>query len=306
MDSIKGIHSNHNILISEYLNARGILPKKKELAPKIHAGCSGWSYEDWVGPFYPKEAKPKDYLGLYSSVFDSVEIDSTFYRIPNQFMVSQWKKNTPDNFTFCPKFPRKVTHELKLQNATSTVAFFYKTLGALGTKLGPMCIQMPPSFKYERGMKDLENFLSNDTKSGLRYAIEFRHDSWFRDDVYKLLESHNVALCWSLNQYLKEVPTKLTSNFVYSRMVGERDIEDFSSTQKDRSKESKQVSDRIKSVAGSIEDAFIFFNNHFAGFGPESVNEFRRLSGLMEMDYSKLSVDAPKNLDSSQASLGDF
>ena len=282
---------------------------EKTAQKKIHAGCSGWSYEDWLGPFYPKDAKPKDFLRLYSSVFDTVEIDSSFYRIPNRFMISQWKKNTPENFVFCPKFPKKITHDLKLQNVTSTLDFFYKTISGLGSKLGPMVVQMPPSFRYEKSMKDLENFVSNEIKPGFRHAIEFRHASWFRQDVYKLLETRNVSLCWSLNQYLKEPPPKmLTSDFVYARMVGERDITTFNVPQKDRSKESKEMADAIESVEPSIQDAFIFFNNHFAGFGPESVNEFRRLVGLMEMDYSKLSaVSSSTGLsDSKQASLADF
>jgi uncharacterized protein YecE (DUF72 family) len=283
----------------------------RDLQKKIHVGCSGWSYEDWLGPFYPKDAKPKDYLRLYSSVFDCVEIDSSFYRIPNSFMISQWKKNTPDEFLFSPKFPKKITHELKLQNVSSTLTFFYKTLAGLGGKLGPLVLQMPPSFKYEKGMKDLTNFIQNEMQHNdqFRHAIEFRHTSWFREDVYKLLESNNVSLCWSINQYLKEgTPAKLTSNFVYVRMVGERDITTFDQKQKDRSKESKAMADQVKSVSGSIDDAFIFFNNHFAGFGPESVNEFRRLSGLMEMDYSKLSASGSnvEMQDSRQASLGDF
>lgn len=248
-----------------------------------------------------------DYLRLYSSVLDTVEIDSSFYRIPNQFMISQWKKNTPEGFIFCPKVPKKITHELKLQNISNNLSFFYRTTAGLGSKLGPMVFQMPPSFKYEKGVKDLENLLSKEIKDGFRHAIEFRHKSWFRSEVYKLLESHNVALCWSLNQYI-ETPTLLTSNFVYARMVGERDITDFSTTQKDRSKESKNIADAIKSVEGSIEEGFIFFNNHFAGFGPESVNEFRRLSGLMELDYSKLStLDSGFEVPGAkQASLTDY
>jgi uncharacterized protein YecE (DUF72 family) len=281
-----------------------------DLSIKIHVGCSGWSYEDWLGPFYPKDAKPKDFLRLYSSVFDCVEIDSSFYRIPNSFMITQWKKNTPEGFLFSPKFPKKITHELKLQNVSSPLTFFYKTLTGLGDKLGPLVLQMPPSFKYEKGIKDLTNFMQNEMQhKGFRHAIEFRHTSWFRDDVYKLLESNNVSLCWSINQYLKdETPAKLTSNFAYVRMVGERDITTFNQKQKDRSQESKEMAEKVKSVSGSLDDAFIFFNNHFAGFGPESVNEFRRLSGLMEMDYSKLSTTSA-NLevqDSRQASLADF
>jgi uncharacterized protein YecE (DUF72 family) len=283
---------------------RSSAPPEKEI--KIHAGCSGWSYEDWVGPFYPKGAKPKDYLKLYSSVFDAVEIDSSFYRIPNQFMISQWKRNSSPGFIFCPKFPKKITHELKLQNVTSTLAFFYKTLAGLGEKLGPLVVQLPPSFKYDKGMPLLTNFVSNELKPGFRHAIEFRHASWFRDDVYRLLESNNVSFCWSITQYV-ETPTRLTSNFIYARMVGERDITKFNEIQKDRSEQIKEMSEKVKGMAGSADDAFIFFNNHFAGFGPESVNEFRRLSGLIEMDYHKLSdSQGGEPAQSFQKSLADF
>ncbi len=257
---------------------------------RIRVGCSGWSYEDWVGPFYPKQAKPKDFLRLYSTAFDAVEIDSSFYRIPNQFMVSQWKKNTPDNFVFCPKFPKKMTHDFKLENAGSTVNFFYKTLAGLGDKLGPIVIQLPPSFKYEKGFPILEKFISSDLKTAhFRHAVEFRHKSWFRDDVYNLLEANNVSFCWSITQYVT-TPTKVTSDFIYTRMVGERDITKFNETQKDRSKQMNEMSDAVKSSIGSVDDAFIFFNNHFAGFGPESVNEFKRLLGLMETDYKKMQL----------------
>ncbi len=265
-------------------------------------GCSGWSYEDWVGPFYPKDAKPKDFLKLYSSVFDVVEIDSSFYRIPNQFMISKWKRNTPDDFIFCPKFPRKITHELKLENVSNTLSFFYKTLAGLGEKLGPLVIQLPPSFKYEKGLPILTDFIS-ELKTGFRHVVEFRHKYWFRDDVYKLLESKNVSFCWAITQYL-ESPHELTSDFVYTRMVGERDIIKFNEIQKDRSEQMKEMSSAVNDVVGSVDDAFIFFNNHFAGFGPESVSEFRRLLGLMEMDLGKIGSEVVQV--SFQKSLADF
>lgn len=269
----------------------------------IHVGCSGWSYEDWVGPFYPKDSKPKDYLKHYSTVFDCVEIDSSFYRIPNQFMVSQWKGNTQDNFVFCPKFPKKITHDLKLQNISSTLSFFYKSVGGLGKKLGPLVIQLPPSFKYEKGMQVLTDFIS-ELKGDFRHAIEFRHKSWYREDVYKLLENHNISFCWSINQYA-ETPKRITSDFIYTRMVGERDITRFDEIQKDRTEQMKEMSGTIKETIGSVDDAFIFFNNHFAGFGPESVNEFRRLLGLMEMDFANTGsvLDSPASY---QKSLADF
>lgn len=254
---------------------------------KLRVGCSGWSYEDWVGPFYPTGTKPKEYLGLYSSTFTSVEIDSSFYRIPNQYMIALWKKNTPDGFLFCPKFPRKITHEQKLQNSSDTLGFFSKTLAGLGSKLGPMVLQLPPSFRYNGGVKVFETFVGQ-LKSGFRYAVEFRHNSWFRDDVYKLLEEANISLVWSINQYVRS-PTKLTADFIYARMVGEdREITKFSGIQRDATNQMKEMADSVKESIGSTDDAFIFFNNHFAGFGPESVNEFRRLVGLMELEFPKV------------------
>jgi uncharacterized protein YecE (DUF72 family) len=279
-------------------------------ADKFHVGTSGWSYEDWVGPFYPKQAKPKDFLRIYSSVFDAVEIDSSFYRIPNQSMISQWNKNTPSNFVFSPKFPKKITHEFKLENVGTTLNFFYKTVAGLGDKLGPLVVQLPPSFKYEKGFPVLENFIATEMKtSAFRHAIEFRHKSWFREEVYKLLESNNVSFCWSITQYVT-TPTKLTSDFIYTRMVGERDITKFNETQKDRSKLMGEMSQAVKSSIGSVDDAFIFFNNHFAGFGPESVNEFRRLLGLMEMDLGKTQLPgenlSPDTSSAQQKSLMDF
>ena len=287
------------------------MPDDSENQSKFHVGCSGWSYADWVGPFYPKGSKAGDYLRMYSSVFDAVEIDSSFYRIPNQFMVSRWKQNTPDNFLFSPKFPKKVTHELKLENTESTVNFFYRTLAALGDKLGPIVIQFPPSFKFNTGFSSLEKFLTSDLKTGsFRHAIEFRHKSWFREEVYKLLDSNNVSFCWSINQYAT-TPTQLTSNFIYTRMVGERDITKFDAIQKDRGKQMKEMADSVKATIGSVDDAFVFFNNHFAGFGPESVNEFRRLLGLMEMDLGKTKLPVPQDVSESppmdhQKSLADF
>lgn len=270
---------------------------------KVRVGCSGWSYEDWVGPFYPKQAKPKDYLQLYSSVFDAVEIDSSFYRIPNPSMVSQWSKNTPEGFVFCPKFPKKVTHDFKLQNAGSSVNYFYRSLASLDKKLGPIVVQLPPSFKYEKGFPVLENFITSDMKTNaFRHAVEFRHKSWFRDEAYSLLEKNNVSFCWSINQYVT-TPTRVTSDFVYVRMVGERDITEFNETQKDRSKLMNEMSSAVKSSIGSIDDAFVFFNNHFAGFGPESVNEFKRLLGLMESNYRNLQLPTALDSDSSAASV---
>ncbi len=102
---------------------------------RLRIGCSGWSYADWVGPFYPKDAKPGDYLHLYSTIFDAVEIDSTYYRTPSPLMVANWRKITTDGFIFSAKFPKKITHELKLRDSQAQLERFYKSISELREKL---------------------------------------------------------------------------------------------------------------------------------------------------------------------------
>lgn len=268
------------------------VPTSLPLADKLFVGCSGWSYQDWVGPFYPKDTQSKDFLKLYSSVFNTVEIDSSFYRIPNQFMTSLWKKKTPNGFRFTAKFPKKITHDSKLQNVSNTLSYVYKVFGGLGEKMGPLVVQLPPSFKYDNGLPVLQKFVS-ELNENFRHAIEFRHESWFRSDVYSLLEKYNISFCWSITQYT-ETPTQITSNFIYSRMVGDRSITQFTGIQRDRSDQMRKMEKAIEGAIDSVDQALVFFNNHFAGFGPESVNEFRRLAGLMEMNWTKLAGDTSR------------
>jgi len=249
----------------------------------LRIGCSGWSYKDWLGPFYPRDLQPKEYLRHYSGVFNCVEIDSSFYRVPNQFMISQWKNSTPSGFLFSPKLPKKITHDNKLENSESQLLYFYSVVSKLGDKLGPIAVQLPPSVKLSTHLPVLKDFVLHlDPK--FKHAIEFRHKSWFNPDVYDLLRKNNVAMVWSLNQYV-ETPPEITSDFVYLRLVGDREITEFSGIQKDRSEDLKRWATTIREKAADFESGYVFFNNHFAGFGPESANEFRRLLGLVELEW---------------------
>jgi uncharacterized protein YecE (DUF72 family) len=269
------------------------------LERKVRVGCSGWSYKDWAGPFYAKDLPAKDYLRFYSKVFNSVEIDSSFYRIPNQFMIEQWKRATPDGFTFSPKLPKKITHDNKLMDFESTLTYFYSVVGKLGPKLGPIVAQLPPSIKVEKHMGAMQKFVEF-LNPKYKHAIEFRHKSWFTPEVYRLLEKHGVAMAWSLNQYL-ETPPEVTAKFVYLRMVGERDITEFTGKQKERKEDLDRWANNVKEKSGSFDEGYVFFNNHFAGFGPESVNEFRRLLGMMEEDWKEKQAS-----DSQQGTLTGF
>lgn len=255
------------------------------LAEKVRIGCSGWSYKDWAGPFYAKDLPAGDYLKFYSRIFDCVEVDSSFYRIPNQALIQRWKTVTPDGFVFSPKMPKKITHENKLENFESTLTYFYSVVGKLGTKLGPIVAQLPPSIKVDKHRAVMEKFIDA-LNPKYQHAVEFRHKSWFTPETYKLLEDHGVAMVWSLNMYL-ETPAEVTTKFTYLRMVGERDITEFGGIQKERKEEMEKWVHNLEEKSGSFDRGYVFFNNHFAGFGPESVNEFRRLLGMMEADWKE-------------------
>jgi uncharacterized protein YecE (DUF72 family) len=251
---------------------------------KVRIGCSGWSYKDWDGVFYPKWLASEDYLSFYSKVFNCVEVDSSFYRIPSQFMVSKWRSNTPVGFVFSPKLPKKITHEKKLEDSESTLMYFYSVMSKLKEKLGPIAIQLPPSVKLSTHQDILKEFLST-LSPEFKHAIEFRHRSWFTPEVYSLLRKNNVSMIWALNQYV-ESPPEATADFVYLRMVGDREITEFTGVQKDRSEDMDRWATSVKENASKFESGYVFFNNHFAGFSPESANEFRRLLGMMELDWN--------------------
>ena len=166
-------------------------------------------------------------------------------------------------------------------------------VGKLGPKLGPIVAQLPPSVKAEKHMPAMKKFVEF-LSPKYKHAIEFRHKSWFVPEVYKLLEKHNIAMTWSLNQYL-ETPAEVTADFAVLRMVGEHDdITQFTGKQKERRADMERWAENVKEKTESLDNAYVFFNNHFAGFGPESVNEFRRLLGMIEMDWDKERDSGPK------------
>ena len=250
---------------------------------ELRIGCSGWSYKDWQGPFYPKGLQAGEYLSHYSKVFNCVEIDSSFYRIPNPFMITQWRNKTPPGFLFSPKLPKKITHEAKLKDFGTSLVYFYSVVSKLKEKLGPIVIQLPPSVKLSSHLDTMKSFLAQ-LSPEFKHAIEFRHKSWFAPEVYSMLRKDNIAMVWSLNQYL-ETPPEATADFLYLRLVGDREITEFSGTRKDRSADMKRWAEVVREKSGKFESGYVFFNNHFAGFSPESANEFRRLLGLMELEY---------------------
>src|SRR5712692_5833779 len=185
----------------------------------IFIGTHGFSYKDWVGVFYPPHMPNKNFLPFYGKVFDAVELDTTFYAVPRESTVEGWRANTPHDFQFACKLPKVITHEKHLLDAQDELEAFIKRMDALGDRLGPILIQTPPQFHYDE-IDKLKLFLKL-LPRGYRFAAEFRHRSWLREDVYDLLREHNVA--W-VNDDLYYMPKELhiTADFTYIRWFGKR------------------------------------------------------------------------------------
>ena len=241
----------------------------------------GWSYEDWVGPFYPIESKPKDFLPFYSRVFDVVEVDSTFYSPPNDFLVRRWKDATPDEFKFTVKLPQIITHEKRLRDCQAELTKFVSTISLLNPKLACLLAQMPPSFNYAQDRKALMDFLGGNFDD-FQLAMELRNTSWFREEVFDLFWENKICFVWSVSRYTRDFPTKVTTDFLYLRFIGDRELTKFDRIQKDRTEILKECWSRLERSLEieSVKEAFVFSNNHFAGFAPETVNQFRSIAGL--------------------------
>jgi uncharacterized protein YecE (DUF72 family) len=260
---------------------------------KYHIGCSGWSYTSWKGPFYPPNLENSDWLRFYSQVFDYVEIDSSFYRIPNQFMVKNWVKRTPDNFRFTAKFPKVITHDKILVDVEEEVERFLENIEPLEKKTLALLIQLPPSLEIMPGLEGLRNLLPL-LDDRFRYAVEVRHQSWFQDLAYNFFADNKLCLVWSQLAKIRTPPI-VTTDFLYVRFIGDRSIDekDFGKIQKDRVLEMSNWVEQIKNVEegkergrrSEVRDAMIAANNHYAGFGPGTVNIFRNMVGMSELSW---------------------
>src|SRR5262245_12476274 len=158
----------------------------------ILTGTSGFSYTAWRGSFYPDKLPEAKMLAFYADKLGAVEINNTFYRMPNAALLERWAAETPASFRFALKSPRQITHMRKLVDVGDAVARLAGTARVLGDRLGPILFQLPPFVRKDPGV--LEAFLVT-LPAGLRAAVEFRHDSWLSDDVYEVLRRHDAALC---------------------------------------------------------------------------------------------------------------
>ncbi len=185
--------------------------------PRLWAGASGYAFKEWQGIFYPEKIAPEAMLAWYAERLPTVEINNSFYRMPKVAVLEQWARSTPERFRFAIKASRRITHEARLAPdlAADSVAYLYQNLAALGAKRGPVLFQLPPFLKKDAAR--LQGFLQL-LPEGHRAAFEFRHDSWFDDEVYGLLRAAGAALVLSEREDALPPPLVCTAGWGYLRL----------------------------------------------------------------------------------------
>ncbi len=244
----------------------------------IRIGCSGWSYDHWIGILYPFGAEKKDYFNIYSKKFDTVEINSTFYRLPFPSFVAGWVKKAPKNFVYAVKVNKKVSHVKKLKGTGEDLSKFLSAIKPLKENglLGPLLIQLPPSLKLN--VKLLENFLSSLETGKYRYVLEFRHRSWFTHETYTCLEKYNVGFCIISCPRLPE-EIRVTSNFSYIRFHGKHSWYNYNYTDVELRKWAEKIGEISETGA---RDIYIYFNNDFNGYAVKNAEKLKEILSLHE------------------------
>ena len=182
---------------------------------KLLAGTSGYAFKEWKGPFYPADLKDDGMLGFYASRFPTVEINNTFYRLPKEHVLEGWASQVQEPFTFAIKASQRITHYARLKpESLSAVEFLMKSTAALGSRLGPILFQLPPNL--QKDFDRLRVFLDS-LPLDRRLTIEFRHESWFEDDVFAALRERDIALCITEQPEFAS-PVVATASWGYARL----------------------------------------------------------------------------------------
>ncbi|MBA3657019.1 MAG: DUF72 domain-containing protein [Gemmatimonadaceae bacterium] len=251
---------------------------------RTRIGTQGWNYDAWTGPFFPEGTRPTDFLSVYSRAFETVEVDSTFYGIPAATTIRSWYDRTPADFVFALKLPQEITHEQRLRDSTGATEEFFERVRGLGSKLGPVLVQMGPDFEPGE-LPSLVNFLGR-VPADIRVAIEFRHRGWVTDGVLALLRERNVALTlvdgrWIPRKVMVALARRPTADFAYIRWMGpNRDIVDYSRVQIDRTRELEQWTAAMGDLRqNGVREIFAYVANHFSGHSPATARDVQSILG---------------------------
>jgi uncharacterized protein YecE (DUF72 family) len=233
----------------------------------VLTGTSGFSYTPWRGTFYPEKLPEAQMLAFYAGKLRAVEINNTFYRMPNPKLLERWAAETPAEFRFAFKSPRQITHMRRLVEAGDAVARLVEVTAVMAERLGPILFQLPPNLKKDLGVLDaFLSTLSTLSKSSpaLRAAVEFRHASWLSDDVYEVLRRHGAALCVADAEDFA-TPLQATAGWGYLRLR-RQDYDEAAL---------RAWADRLKTQP--FDTAYVFFKHEEQGAGPALAHSFESM-----------------------------
>lgn len=235
----------------------------------IHIGTSGWHYDHWRGPFYPENLRPADYLRFYRQQFQTVEINNSFYRLPTEKALIDWRESVQPNFIFAVKGSRYITHLKKLTDPEQSVSVFLERASLLGDKLGPILFQLPPRWRFNA--ERLRNFLEV-LPHNHRYALELRDPSWLHEEAYRLLKKYGVAFCiYELTGRIS--PKEVITDLVYIRLHGPGGAYQGNY---DRQTLSGWAQD-IAAWAAQGKEVFCYFDNDEAGYAALNALELQEM-----------------------------
>lgn len=237
---------------------------------RLRVGTSGWTYDHWRGNFYPKGLAQTKWLEHYARSFDTVEINATFYRMPTESAVEHWRATAPDGFVYAVKGSRYITHIRRLLDVDDEIERFMDRMKPLGESFGPLLWQLPPTMEID--LARLDSFLSC-LPSGRRHAFEFRHASWFVDDVYELLSRHGVALVQACGERVR-TEFRATAPFVYARFHGSAKYHSTYTPQR-----LEPWADFLGRQLAEGRDCYAYFNNDEGGHAPVDALKFLGLLG---------------------------
>ncbi len=271
---------------------------------KIRIGCSGWSYTGdlgWVGKFYPKKIPSNKMFLFYSQIFDTVELNTTFYNLPKIGTVENWALKSPKDFLFSVKFPQDITHKKigKEPVDEEDLMPFFSVISPLEQKMGPILVQFPPSFEFNPELLEDILVLLPSTK---KYAVEFRNLSWLTSKTYKILEEYHVAYC-IVDEPLLPPDIHITTDFAYIRWHGRRKSHWYNYLYSEE--ELQEWIPKIEKIEGEIKNIYGYFNNHPHGQAPTNCRQLLKMLGKDTKDPNTITVKS-LTLSKDQKKLDSF
>ena len=245
------------------------------MSGSIHIGTSGWSYKHWKGSFYPPELKETAWLDYYSRTFTIAEINTSFYQLPKHQTVLNWMEKAPDNFLFCPKLSRYITHMKKLKEVEEPMQRFFDVFAPMQNQLGPVLVQLPPQLKWDYDRAESFYTLLQKEYKRFAFVLEVRHDSWLQSDSLTQLAKHQVGIVISQSGGHFPYTEMVTATNVYLRFHGPREL--YASGYSEE--ELAYYAQKIKAWVQEGHTIWAFFNNDIHGFAFADAQRLQQLCG---------------------------